>query len=60
LRGDDRFWVVGAFENSQRLQQPVPMAIVRIIDAGAVHGDSVGKKYDQRQEPDEDGDAQGR
>ena len=35
------------------------MAIVRIIDAGAVHGDSVGKKDDQCQEPDEDGDTQG-
>ena len=54
-----RNWAVGAFENPQRLQQPVPVAIVRVIDAGAVHGDSVGKKDDQCQEPDEDGDAQG-
>jgi hypothetical protein len=60
LRGDGRIWAVGAFENPQRLQQPVPVAIVGIIDAGAVHRDSVGKKDDQRQEPDEDGDAQGR
>ncbi|MFM2011803.1 MAG: hypothetical protein RLZZ396_587 [Planctomycetota bacterium] len=34
------------------------MAILRIIDACRVHGDSIGEKHDQGKESDEDRNAQ--
>jgi hypothetical protein len=40
------------------LEQAEAVAILSAVDAGAVHGDSVGQENDQGQESDEDGYAQ--